>query len=295
MFFAATTVAVVGSTVAQAAPSPAGAAASPAPAGTPPKEIGRVRSSAYCTMLGRRVAPALVGLMKTDEAISAGHRAFAKMSEDTVIGSANHLDLDRRYLSQVVTIASHNLIVVRKLLSDPTYFPPQAKTSDDREAAELKAKLEAVAKQQNEAVNLLAGAVETDLMGQMQSQQDTNMAGALQNGNASPMPTIDPSQFMSVAGLPADEPNSQFSQKALSSGTTRKQTVYDALAQGLELEQKRITVVEKVASDAVVAAVPLCTSPKAAAPEPTASGIFVPGEPTPRPSMTPIPLIIRKD
>ncbi len=293
MFFLATTIAVV-TPGAQAAPSAAPAAASPAPGATPPKEIGRVRSSAYCTMLGRRVAPALVGLMRTDEAIGAGHRVFSKMSEDTVIGSANHLDLDRRYLSQVVTVASHNLIVVRKLLSDPTYFPPQLKTDDDREAAELKAKLEAVATQQNEAVNLLAGTLETDLMGQMQSQHDTNMSSTIQNGNASPQPTTDPSQFMSVAGLPTNEPNSQYSQKALASGTTRKQTIYDNLATGLELEQRRIAVVEKVASAAVVAAVPLCTGPQAPAPgvEPGAPGA---PQPTPTPQMTPIPLIIHRD
>jgi len=292
MFFLATTIAVV-SPVAQAGATPTPPAASPAPYATPPKEIGRVRSSAYCTMLGRRIAPALVGLMRTDEAIGAGHRVFSKMSEDTIIGSPNHLDLDRRYLSQVVTVASHNLIVVRKLLSDPTYFPAQLKTDDDREAAELKAKLEAVVAQQNEAVNLLAGTLETDLMGQMQSQHDQNMVSTNQNGNASPLPTTDPSQFMSVAGLPTNEPNAQFSQKALSSGTTRKQTIYDNLATGLELEQRRISVVEKVASAAVVAAVPLCTGPQA-----PASGAQPSGPepaPTPTPQMTPIPLIIHRD
>ena len=98
---------------------------------------------------------------------------------------------------------------------------------------------------------------------------------------------------MSVAGLPTNEPNAQFSQKALSSGTTRKQTIYDNLATGLELEQRRISVVEKVASAAVVAAVPLCTGPQA--PAAAANPAHPTPAPTPSPAMTPIPLIIHRD
>jgi hypothetical protein len=240
-------------------------------------------------MLSKRIAPALLGLIKTDQAIGAGHRGFAKMSDDLTMGSTNHLDMDRRYLGQVVTVATHNLQIVKKLLSDPQYFPAQPKTDQDRSADALKTKLLAVVAQQDDAVNLINGAVETDLMGQMQSQHDTQMVNALGNptAGASPIPTIGPDQYMSVAGLPNNDPNSQYSQKAMNSSSTLKHTVYDALNQGLEVQQRRIASSEYVANAAVVAAVPLCTSaspgPEPSAPEPVA---------TPTPERTPIQLKI---
>jgi len=282
LFFLATTVAAVASPAPSALPAP-----SPSQSDENLKEIGRVRSTLYCSVLAKRIAPTLLGLMKTDEAIGAGHRVFAKMSDDTVMGSPNHLDMDRRYLSQVVTIATHNLQVVKKLLSDPAYFKTDPKTADERSANDLKAKLQAVAADQNTALNLLAGALETDLMGQMQSQRDNQMAGATGQENSTPAPEVDSSQFMSVAGLPDNDPLSQYSQKNLSSGKTLKHTVYDSLNIGLEDQQRRIAGTEKIATQAVIDAVPLCTSKLpdgSPAPEPSD---------TPTPMKTPIPIIIK--
>lgn len=275
-FFLTTAIAAV------ALPQPATAAPSPSPSSTPLKEIGRVGSTIYCTLLSKQIAPALLGLMKTDENISAGHRAFAKMSEDALSRSTGHLMLDRSYLGQVVSAAAHNLELVQRMLN-PKYFPAEPTTDEDKSALELKTLLQAVANQQNTALNILSGTLETDLMGQMQSEFDTNMRSAIGKpggtntpapGTSSPGP-VDPSQYVGVAGLPDNGPNSQFSTKNLASGTSVRRTIYDSLAFELEVQQRRIAVIEGAATRAVVQAVPLCTAPKTPSPTPS---------PTPEPN-----------
>jgi hypothetical protein len=251
-FFLVTAVAAVSSQQPAAAAAP-----SPSPSDAPLKEIGRVGSTIYCTMLSKQIAPAVLGLMKNDEVIGAGHRAFTKMSEDALSRSTGHLALDHAYLGQVISAAAHNLELVQRLLADRTYFPDEPQTDEERSALELKARLQAVLTQQNAALNILSGTLETDLMGQMQSELDTNLqtAAGKPGGMSTPKP-IDPSQFIGAAGLPDAGPNSRFSTKNLASGTSAKRTIYDSLAVALEVQQRRIAVVERVATQAVVHSAP---------------------------------------
>lgn len=260
-----------------ASPQPAETAApSPSPSSTPLKEIGRVGSTMYCAMLGKQIAPALQGLMKTDESISAGHRTFTKLSEDALSHSHGRLALDRSNLGQVVSIAAQNLELVQRLLN-PTNFPAEPATDEDKSALELRTLLQAVATQQNAALNILSGTLETDLMGQMQSEFDTNMRSAIgkPGGTSTPGPgtnspgPVDESQYVGVAGLPDNGPNSQFSTKNLASGTTARRTIYDSLAFEVEVQQRRIAISENAATRAVIQAVPLCTAPKTPRPTPS--------------------------
>src|ERR1035438_5546499 len=71
--------------------------ATPTPAPVLP-EIGRVRSNAVCTTLRQNIAPTIAGLMKNDEIIGAGHRAFAKMANDQSGTSGAAIDIDKLYL-----------------------------------------------------------------------------------------------------------------------------------------------------------------------------------------------------
>ena len=260
--------------VAVVAAAPADEGNTPSPSATPTvlREIGRVGSTAYCTMLSKRIAPALQGLMKTDEVILEGRRTFVKMSEDALSRSHGHLALDRSHLGQVISAAAHNLEIVRTLLSDPAYFPVEPQSDDDKAAVQLKAYLQTVVVQQNAALNILSGTLETELMGQMQSERDTNLQSAIGKPSSFATPTpIDPTQFISGAGLPDNSPNSQFSTKNLASGTTARRTIYDSLGIALDVQRRQIAFVEGAANQAVVKAVPLCTASVAPSPAPTPS------------------------
>ncbi len=57
-------------------------AQSPAPSPTALPEIGRTHSKGLCTTVRDNIAPAVLGLMKSDELLGAGHRAFRKMAAD---------------------------------------------------------------------------------------------------------------------------------------------------------------------------------------------------------------------
>lgn len=273
--------------IALAALSLAAVAQTAAPTPDPSlKEIGRVRSTIYCSMLSKRVAPTLQGLIKNDEAIGAGHRVLSKMSDDAGEKNPARLDLDRHYLSQVVMVTAHNLDVIKQLMNDPNYFKEHPVTDDERSADDLRKQLKAVAAEQNSALNLLNGALESDLMGQMQSERSMQMQAAAGAENATPQPAVDPTQFMTVAGLPDHPVSDQFSKQLLSPGSMRKHTIYDALAAQLEVNQRQVAVAEKTATQAVVAAVPLCTSPQEQRPTPFAPTV------TPAPEKTPIQIVI---
>ncbi len=229
------------------------ALASPAPAAPDDgsagglTEIARVRSSLSCSVLGRRIAPAVQGLLKTDDAIGAGHRALLKMGADTASGSAARLEADRWYLNQVVSAAAHDARVVQALLGDAG-------------AAELAARLQAVATEQQAALNLLAGALETDLMGQMQSEHDVGMAGAVGPEGRGRPSAVMPSRYINAAGISDRSPVPLFEPGNLS-GTTLNHTVYDSAARDLEAQQSRIETVERGAARAVIEAVPACAAP----------------------------------
>ena len=116
-----------------------------APVPTTLPEIGRTHSKGFCTTVRDKVAPAVLGLMKTDELIGAGHRALVKMAADSALPKMSDgseppaLELDKVYARNVVARMAHNLGVIKKMLSDDKRFPKKPLTDDDRLALLLKA------------------------------------------------------------------------------------------------------------------------------------------------------------
>ena len=93
-----------------------------------------------CTTLRAAIAPTVAGLMKNDEIIGAGHRAFAKMSHDTAGSSSAAIDIDKLYLQQIETRLVHNLGVIDTILSDPKRFPAAPRSDDERDTLTNNAK-----------------------------------------------------------------------------------------------------------------------------------------------------------
>lgn len=245
--------------------------ASPTPSPAAPlPEIGRVRSTTLCTTLRQNIAPTILGLMKNDEIIGAGHRAFAKMAHDASGSSSAAIDIDKLYLEQIETRLVHNLQVIDKLLGDDKRFPASPRTDDERAAVVLKTQLLAVADPQRKALDLVSGTLETESLGQMQHEFDKQMQSATAQDNA-PMAaaTSDPTSFIGTAGLPDYSPVAGLPTTASKTSTLSGHTVYDTIGASLEETQGTIARREQAASSAVIDAVGSCRA--ASAPEPTPS------------------------
>jgi hypothetical protein len=247
--------------LAQVLPAPAPTAALP--------EIGRVRSNALCTTLRSNISPTIMGLMKNDEIIGAGHRAFSKMGRDQSGNSSAAIDIDKLYLEQVETRLVHNLGVVDKMLGDPKRFPAKPITNDDRDATMMKSQLLAVADQQRKALDLVSGTLETESLGQMQNDINNQMKSS--TGNPAPLPaaTSDPVSFIGAAGLPDYTPVAGLPTTASKTSTLGGHTVYDEIAAALEVTQGAIARNEQVAAASVITAVNECRASVEAQPSPS--------------------------
>jgi hypothetical protein len=125
--------------------------------------IGRTRSGGFCTTFRETIAPAVLGLMKTDELLAQSRAVYAAMPTH----SPTDLSLDRIALGKTVAGMAHDLAIVRGLTDDPKRFPKAPSTEEDRSALQLRAELRAVAERQERALDLVNGVLQTDLMQQM--------------------------------------------------------------------------------------------------------------------------------
>lgn len=171
----------------------AGSSPVPSPQPSPLKQIIEVKARALCATLGKNVQVALVGLMKNDQVIEVGRREFVKMSWDQVQGS-RAVALDRLAIKNVVSAMVHNLYQIDQVLDDPSRFPLQPSTDDERAADRMKAALAAVADAQKAQLNILNGTVETQELSEMRHDfPDYNPVSNQPNQSA--VPTASPTSI----------------------------------------------------------------------------------------------------
>jgi hypothetical protein len=243
-----------------ACPPVASGQTTPSPAATALPEIGHVRSKGFCTTVRDNVAPSLLGVMKNDDLIGAGHRAFAKMAADGSANSAQAVDLDRVYLDKVAAAMAHNLRVITTLLADKTRFPDKATTDDDRFAQQVRDQLVAVADAQKRTLDVISGTVETDRMGQMRADYDTGMESSLGNTQGQgPLTNDVRSSFLDSAGLPDMAPIPVLSQRSLlTTGKAPGSRPFDRVKAVLEQQQTQIAHAEALAAPTITAAAYAC-------------------------------------
>jgi hypothetical protein len=226
---------------------------------TPLKIIGRTRTSLFCTTLRQNVAPTLLALGKNDDIVAAGHRAFAKMSDDFVhAGTGIAIDPlahDRSYLDQLESALVHNVAVIDKLLADAKRFPSNPKSDDELAAAILKAQLETVEQHQKDVLNLISGTLETERLGQMQTELPEGLKAIVAQPSA--VPTQLGSTAFSSAGLPrtADEP---IEPRDLIDSSIAGKSIYGQVAGLIGVEQIRTQRDEKVLTTTVQSVVSDC-------------------------------------
>jgi hypothetical protein len=241
----------------------------PAPRATTLPDIGRTRAKGFCTTVRDNVAPSVLGLMKTDDLIAAGHRGALKTADDTRAAassgaSSGALDLDYAYLRAVAARMSHNLEVLKKLLADEKRFPKTPVTDDDKFALQLKAQLQAAIDRQTVALNHVSGIVETVAIGTAMKDLDANMSGSVSPSSpnaAKSAPASAPStgdQFLGAASLPGAGPGAMFQRGSVTPSNAPGQTIWNKLAADIEVQQKSIAGAEQVLTPTVVAAAAAC-------------------------------------
>lgn len=237
----------------------------PAPHATNLPEIGRTRAKGFCTTVRDNVAPSVLGLMKTDDLIAAGHRGALKTADDTRASSSSAaLELDYAYLRAVAARMSDNLEVLKKLLADEKRFPKTPVTDDDKLALLLKAQLQAAIDRQTVALNHVSGLVETVAIGTAMKDVDANMSGsvALSSPNAAKSaPAAAPStadQFLGATSLPGSGPGAMFQRGSVAPSNVPGQTIWNKLAADIEVQQKSIAAAEQTLTPTVVAAATAC-------------------------------------
>ena len=242
------------------------AAPTAAPSGLP--VIGRTHAKGFCTTVRDNVAPSVLGLMKTDDLIGAGHRAVLKSAHDETTGSQEALEMDQLYLEKVVTAMAHNLGVVKKMLSDTNRFPRTPVTDDDKLAALLKAQLQAAADRQNEALNHLDGILETEGMGNVRHDISTAMQGATANAGG-PATVSSPGGFFDSSTVPGANPLPLGGSGAIAPSRALGHTIWDRLAADVEVQQAQIAHAEQTLTPTVIAAAVGCRDEAAPAPSAT--------------------------
>jgi len=249
--------------IAIGATAPVAAQTAP-PSPLPLPEIGRTHSKGLCTTVRDRVAPAVLGLMKTDELIGAGHRALIKSGQDLIQPSGPTgdpatpkaaLDLDYVYLERVVHAMAHNLQLIKRVLDDPKAFPKNATTDDDRYAQLLKAQIQDAANRQNDTLNRLNGVLESQAMNSMRQDISTQMQSTTKTtGN----PGSPGSGFFDSLSLPGSGPAPMNGISAVAPANTAGHTIWDELARDVEIEQTRVAHAEQTLTPTVVAVAAGC-------------------------------------
>jgi hypothetical protein len=153
----------------------AAALGSPAPAPTttpttlvPLKEIGRVRSSPVCTTLREQVGPAIRNVLTVDQVIALGRPILQRYAHDVYVLGANASgEMDLMRLENTIGPLAHSLLAAQALLN-PRQFPKQAQTDDERLLLESRDRLEAITKEQQNALNSINGMLETSQLGELQ-------------------------------------------------------------------------------------------------------------------------------
>lgn len=241
-------------------------AQAPAPSALP--EIGHTRAKGFCTTLRDNVAPSLLGLMKTDDLIGAGHRAVLKTAHDQTAASTEAIQMDNLYLEKIVAAMAHNLGIVRKMLADEKRFPKTPITDDDRYALLLKAQLAAAADRQNDALNHLNGILETEGMTAMHKDISTSIKSALTDPGGPPMSSVSPTGFFDSTSVPGSGPQALGQSSAIAPSGIVGQTIWNRLAADIEVQQAHIAAAEQTLTPTVIAASIACRE-QAASPAPT--------------------------
>ena len=178
------------------------AVATPQPSPSPLKTITHVYSSPFCDAFNENVKHGVEGVLINDSLFKQTEPVFLKAAHDMVSGgslasgfnsmhaarpSADNADvtLDMNRLTEISGAVVKNLETIDHLLNDPSRFPKNPKSDDDKKLVQLRAQLLALAKQQNDELNVLTGTADQYMFDTLYNQ-DVSWGGALSSSGKAP-------------------------------------------------------------------------------------------------------------
>jgi hypothetical protein len=226
------------------------------PVAAPPLPvIGGTKTSYICSSLRQVIAPAVYDLMAVDRILVSERVTLADMGKqsrdpqagDKIEGSAA-MNLMRTRLSADIKATARNLMTVEALLKQRE--ADAAATDEDRRTIDgIRDSLRHIAAQQNEALNLVSGYVETELQGQMRTEFDSQLLQAVSpvGGSAKLQAPL------TGAGLQMNEPIAVYDRrKLLTAGAGTGRTVYDDLSRTLSLREQAVATMETALTPSIV-------------------------------------------
>ena len=214
-----------------------------------------------CQTLHQAVQPTLTGLIKNDSVLEVSNRALVKMFEDEAAGSKGAAESDRLFLRNAAGALAHNLKVISDLLGHG--FPQDPDTSKHAFEELMKARLQAVASAQNDALNLIEGYMQTEDMGRARdefpgghqsgaNEVEGGPAGDAQGFIAQFHNANDPTTpYIDIAGLAGDAAPAHTGHSAPGSPAAL-----------LDLTRTRIGGLEEPAGNAILEAAQACSPPQ---------------------------------
>lgn len=247
----------------------AAVAASPSPSPQPTlKTIITVHSSAFCTVLGEAVRPALAGLIRNDQLIERGHTTYVDAGYrathgaiDTpsiggVIGPpatsqspADAMMVENRQRRLAKTLAD-NIAAVDTLLSDKKRFATVTATDDAAKLLSIQSQLNAIAAKQRTAANIISGEVESTELATLYNR-DPSWGGADAAHGVSPLVAME-------AGHGSDGAAIYNVWQAAIESTKPLYDPYAAFTEALGNDQTSIADAEGAASKSIVEAAGGC-------------------------------------
>ena len=170
-------------------------AATPTPTPLPPfpplPEIYHSISRPLCSSLQDRIRPALGMMIEDDATIKKSLPDFSDYIRRAAEGSDAGKDIAVLRLETLVTPLVNNTLAIQKLLEDPSVFPAEARTADEKRLLQIKTQMLQALATHEASLDIINGFVQTQQMSELQ-HADEGYISALQasgpSGPSSPSP-----------------------------------------------------------------------------------------------------------
>lgn len=146
------------------------ASPSPAPTRTPPPEIYHTVVHPVCSALATKIRPAIGMLLENDQLIGKSPSMFKEYGMAQFNQSEAQQSMTVLHMENLVTPLANNVLAIQKLLEDPSVFPPAAHNQEDARTLDLKNKLMQSLSDQQAALDIINGFVETQQLASMQHE-----------------------------------------------------------------------------------------------------------------------------
>ncbi|MBV8637052.1 MAG: hypothetical protein JO322_03145 [Candidatus Eremiobacteraeota bacterium] len=140
------------------------------PTRTAPPEIYHTVVHPVCSALSTKIRPAIGMLLENDQLIGKSPAMFKEYGMAQFNQSDAQKNMTILHMEDLVTPLADNVLAIQKMLEDPSVFPPAARDQEDQRTLNLKNQLLESLADQQAALDIINGFVETQQLADMQHE-----------------------------------------------------------------------------------------------------------------------------